>query len=383
MAAASPSSSELSSPPASDDETFGVEPQCRPRMKETQVPEPSEEEIIVATSGIEPEESQDHDTITVANVRTSPAVSAKATTPPPPLEVIAVVNGKESPPPAQVTSDIQLADIEAAEPSIDVAETPSSSCASSRPKRKRESKVQPSAAATAPAPAAKKALTPTAKRRKKQWEPPFVYTSPNSPLVKKNIDLRAMLCNPLAWDGLSPAQQQSLIPLFPPGFVLDKDTPQARPNTQAMLNSDDFRHDCAQYLTNIRLGRHEPEWILQAQEAHLKRQNGDFDDFLRKKFRDDWGAEPPEGYPEPERFAALRAREKEEEEENKAKKMAEKTEKIGKGENEDSGRNGEAVVADKPLGLLSQEIRNQQQEKETLDRKFGQPNCCSTTDVGI
>lgn len=187
MAAASPSSSELSSPPASDDEVYGLEPQCHPRAKEPPTQKPSEEEVIVAVSGIEKEESRVHDTITVATTITSPAVSVKATTPAP-LEVTAVVNGKESPPPAQVTSDIQSGEIEAAEPLIDVGETPSSSCASSRPKRKRESKVQPSA--TAPAPAVKKALTPAAKRRKKQWEPPFVYTSPNSPLVKKNIDLR-------------------------------------------------------------------------------------------------------------------------------------------------------------------------------------------------
>ncbi|ELQ39189.1 hypothetical protein M0657_000303 [Pyricularia oryzae] len=376
MAAASPSSSELSSPPASDDEVYGLEPQCHPRAKEPPTQKPSEEEVIVAVSGIEQEESRVHDTITVATTITSPAVSVKATTPAP-LEVTAVVNGKESPPPAQVTSDIQSGEIEAAEPLIDVGETPSSSCASSRPKRKRESKVQPSA--TAPAPAIKKALTPAAKRRKKQWEPPFVYTSPNSPLVKKNIDLRAMLCNPLAWDGLSPAQQQSLIPLFPPGFVLGKGTPHARPNTQAMLNSDDFRHDCAQYLTNIRLGRHEPEWILQAQEAHLKRKNGDFDDFLRKKFRDDWGAEPPEGYPEPERVAALQARENEEGEE---KKMTGKTEKIENGENNHLGKNCEAKVADKPLRLPSHEIGQQHQERKPLDQKLRQPNCCSTTEVG-
>ncbi|KAI6377566.1 hypothetical protein MCOR25_002548 [Pyricularia grisea] len=379
MAVASSSSSELSSPLASDDEIYGFESQNRPRTKKMPSPQPREEDVIVVASRIESEEPQDHDTITVANTRISPAVSVKAATPPP-LEVTAV-NGKESPLPAQVTSDIQPAEIEASVSSIDVAETPSSSCASSRPKRKRESKVQPSAEATAPSPAAKKGLTPAAKRRKKQWEPPFVYTSPNSPLVKKNIDLRAMLCNPLAWDGLSPAQQQSLIPLFPPGFVLDEGTPQARPNTQAMLNSDDFRHDCAQYLTNIRLGRHEPEWILQAQEAHLKRKNGDFDDFLRKKFRDDWGAEPPEGYPEPERVVALQAREKDEEEEHKTEKMTGKTGEIENGVGEDSGRNSEAEVADKPLRLPPQETRQQQEEKKNLDQKLEQPHCRSTTEV--
>ncbi|KAL8338025.1 hypothetical protein RB598_006756 [Gaeumannomyces tritici] len=141
----------------------------------------------------------------------------------------------------------------------------------------------------------KPALTPAQRRKKARWEAPSVYTNPRSPLADGKVDLRAMLCHPSAWDGLSAAQRARLLAVMPARFVKDGG---ARPDALALSNSDDFRHDCARYVGNIGGGRHDPEWIRQAREAHDRRAAGDFDDYLRAKFKEDFEVDPPQGFPE-------------------------------------------------------------------------------------
>ncbi|KAL8371859.1 hypothetical protein RB595_001587 [Gaeumannomyces hyphopodioides] len=141
---------------------------------------------------------------------------------------------------------------------------------------------------------AKPVLTVAQRRKKARWAAPSVYTSTRSPLADGKVDLRDMLCHASAWDGLSEAQRARLLAVMPARFVKDG----ARPDALALSNSDDFRHDCARYVGNIGGGRHDPEWIRQARDAHDRRAAGEFDDYLRAKFRDDFEVDPPQGFPE-------------------------------------------------------------------------------------
>lgn len=131
----------------------------------------------------------------------------------------------------------------------------------------------------------------TAKDRK--WEAPFVFTDPKSPLA--SADLRAILLLPGAWDVLTPAEKQAVLAKFPdPNHILDAGTEGAQPNLQSLRNDDNFRHDCARYVENIELGRHDPEWLNQAWVAHEMHRRGEFDEYLQRKFEYDWDVELPE-----------------------------------------------------------------------------------------
>ena len=60
------------------------------------------------------------------------------------------------------------------------------------------------------------------------------------------------------------------------------------------MNDDNFRYDCARFSENIALGRHDPEWLGSAWAAHERRKAGDFDDFLVKRFEEEWQTTIPE-----------------------------------------------------------------------------------------
>ena len=75
--------------------------------------------------------------------------------------------------------------------------------------------------------------------------------------------------------------------------VIDNGTETARPNILALRNNDNFRHDVARYQENLRDGKHDPDWIRQAQAAHRKREVGFYADYLAEKFEEDWGMKMP------------------------------------------------------------------------------------------
>ncbi|KAK4156479.1 Asx homology domain-containing protein [Chaetomidium leptoderma] len=126
----------------------------------------------------------------------------------------------------------------------------------------------------------------------KKWEAPFVYTDSKSPLA--NADLRALLLHPQAWDVLTQEEKQDVLSFFPDDtHILDAGTPDARPNLVSLRNDDNFRNDCARYSENIELGRHDDEWLSQAWTAHEKHKRGDFNEFLRDTFEEDWETELP------------------------------------------------------------------------------------------
>ncbi|KAK3402965.1 Asx homology domain-containing protein [Sordaria brevicollis] len=126
----------------------------------------------------------------------------------------------------------------------------------------------------------------------KKWEAPFVYTDEKSPLT--NADLRAILLLPQAWDVLTSEERKEILAKFPDdSHILDAGTEKARPDLVALRNNDHFRYDCARYLENIERGRHDEQWLQEAWVAHEKHKRGDYDDFLRKEFENDWATKIP------------------------------------------------------------------------------------------
>ncbi|KAL2167173.1 hypothetical protein VTG60DRAFT_1628 [Thermothelomyces hinnuleus] len=126
----------------------------------------------------------------------------------------------------------------------------------------------------------------------KKWEAPFVFTDPRSPLAY--ADLRAILLHPDAWDVLTPEEKKEVLAKFPDGTpILDAGTEAARPDLASLANDDNFRYDCVRYCENIELGRHDEEWLRQAWVAHEKHRRGDYDDFLREQFEEDWAIKMP------------------------------------------------------------------------------------------
>lgn len=98
-----------------------------------------------------------------------------------------------------------------------------------------------------------------------------------------------------AWDVLSEDEKKQVLAEFPSeADIIDAGTDRARPNIASLRNNDNFRHDISRYQENLREGRHDPEWISQAQAAHRKRALGFYDEFLASKFEEDWGMPMPD-----------------------------------------------------------------------------------------
>ncbi|KAI0389894.1 Asx homology domain-containing protein [Xylariaceae sp. FL0594] len=134
----------------------------------------------------------------------------------------------------------------------------------------------------------------TSRKGRSKWDDPEqMLANPNSPLVKTN--LRDILCNPRAWDILTPGEKKEVLSKFPDrGEILDADTPgAARPDIAALRNNDNFRHDVRQYQEGLSQGYHDPEWILQAQAAHMARGAGLYDALLADEFEEKWDTPMP------------------------------------------------------------------------------------------
>ena len=107
--------------------------------------------------------------------------------------------------------------------------------------------------------------------------------------------MKDILAKPEAWDVLTLDEKKEILALMPPGFdVLDAGTDNARPNMAAMCSDDNFRHDCATYKQNLADGKHDPAWLAEAWAAHEQRRAGEFDEYLRAKFEEDWGIKLPD-----------------------------------------------------------------------------------------
>ncbi|KAF6808420.1 proline-rich early nodulin [Colletotrichum sojae] len=168
-----------------------------------------------------------------------------------------------------------------------------------------------------PRPPKRKIVSKMSAKKAPKWTAEKLLTDSKSPLA--SADLRTILCQPAAWDILSKDERAGILALFPAGTrILDEGTDDARPDFEALLNDNNFRHDCVTYSKNIEQGRHDPEWLEQAWAARERRRMGDFDAYLAQKFEDEWSCELPEGF-RPNRNgepAAAAATDKEEEEQD-------------------------------------------------------------------
>ncbi|RYP79960.1 hypothetical protein DL770_006435 [Monosporascus sp. CRB-9-2] len=130
------------------------------------------------------------------------------------------------------------------------------------------------------------------KNRSKYDKPEEMLTNPRSPLASTR--LRDLLCNPKAWDLLGPQERKQVLAKFPDQQeILDAGTEEARPDVASLRNNNNFRHDAARYQDNLRKGKHDPEWIRQAQAAHSKREMGGYDEYLATRFEEEWGMKMP------------------------------------------------------------------------------------------
>ncbi|KAI0408059.1 Asx homology domain-containing protein [Xylaria palmicola] len=133
----------------------------------------------------------------------------------------------------------------------------------------------------------------TFRKSRSKWDnPDEMLTNPNAPLVEAR--LRELLCSPRAWDVLTPGERETILAKFPDETeILDRGTPDARPDIAALRNNDNFRHDVARYQEGLGKGYHDPDWIQQAQAAHTSRQLGFYDDFMASDFEERWNMPMP------------------------------------------------------------------------------------------
>ncbi|KAI0490835.1 hypothetical protein F4859DRAFT_25100 [Xylaria cf. heliscus] len=131
------------------------------------------------------------------------------------------------------------------------------------------------------------------KSRSKWDNPDEMLADSNSPLISAN--LRELLCNPKAWDILTPEERANILDKFPDDAeILDSGTPNARPDIVALRNNNNFRHDVARYQEGLSKGFHDPEWIRQAQTAHRSREMGHYDEFMASDFEERWEMSMPQ-----------------------------------------------------------------------------------------
>ena len=110
-----------------------------------------------------------------------------------------------------------------------------------------------------------------------------------------------MLLDGDAWDSLTADDKQEILALLPDNNILHRGTEDAQPDWFSLANEDRFRSDCTWYSENIRTGRYDEDWLTEAWIAHNMHRRGDFDDYLAKKFKDDWEIEDP-GEPKSKRM---------------------------------------------------------------------------------
>ena len=115
-----------------------------------------------------------------------------------------------------------------------------------------------------------------------------LLTSDKSKLI--DIDLHGMLADFFSdsdnWSQVSAEDKEFVRSLLPPHVDLAADG--SIPNDFWKYNPE-FRLDCRNLQEDLRAGRMDPEWQLQAQQAMEDRATGAFDDFKEREFEEYWG----------------------------------------------------------------------------------------------
>lgn len=108
---------------------------------------------------------------------------------------------------------------------------------------------------------------------------------------------QALLSHPDAWAVLDTEEKKEILANFPDDqHILNAGTEDARPNIQSLRNDDNFRHDVARFRDAISNGQLDPQWLQEAWVARERRETGEFDEYMIKRFESDWGVELPAEY---------------------------------------------------------------------------------------
>lgn len=133
-----------------------------------------------------------------------------------------------------------------------------------------------------------------------------------------NIQDKALLLHPEAWDILGDEDKKEILALFPDTrHILNANTPDARPNVMSLQNDDNFRHDTEEYVSNLKAGMHDPAWLQDAWAAHEARAAGQFDEYYIRKLEVDWKTTIPDEL-KPEHLRSVVATEPKKEAESEA-----------------------------------------------------------------
>ncbi|MCJ1285526.1 hypothetical protein MMC26_004866 [Xylographa opegraphella] len=97
-------------------------------------------------------------------------------------------------------------------------------------------------------------------------------------------DLHKALSRPEAWDMLSEKEKAELRKQLPESVLTD-----GAPNEEFLKYSSDWREGVRVVQDEVRSGRHEPEWLEEANQASKERAAGLFDKHKDKEYEEFWG----------------------------------------------------------------------------------------------
>ncbi|KAL4905320.1 hypothetical protein BDW74DRAFT_21414 [Aspergillus multicolor] len=121
-----------------------------------------------------------------------------------------------------------------------------------------------------------------------------MMTSKNSLLI--DINLKALLALPEAWDCLEESEKKEILDLLPsdihPNPNPSLNDPEAKIDplpSEFLLYSNNWGEALRTFQLDLAEGRYNPQWMREAEEAVRERAAGKFDKFKEQEFEEFWG----------------------------------------------------------------------------------------------
>ncbi|KAJ6150985.1 hypothetical protein N7470_007579 [Penicillium chermesinum] len=138
------------------------------------------------------------------------------------------------------------------------------------------------------------AVKETSRKARGRWSEEHLMTSDKSILIDK--DIVKLLASPGAWHCLEEAEKREILSLLPADTHPESRTKSGRSKLRNTPLPDSFvrysnnwRDGIRQFQLDLQNGRYNPEWLRQAEEARIQRENGEFDAFKEREFEEFWG----------------------------------------------------------------------------------------------
>lgn len=110
------------------------------------------------------------------------------------------------------------------------------------------------------------------------------------------MNFKKLLSSSAAWHCLEEAEQREILALLPedthPNPEPNPDNPHGGlpPLPDSFVRySNNWRDGIRQFQLDLQNGRYKPDWLRQAEEARIQRENGEFDSFKEREFEQFWG----------------------------------------------------------------------------------------------